>query len=237
MSSARPQLAPWPTGTALPNGRTPLAHLLHALNQPLTGLQCSLELAAAGPRPTDQYIRTLREGLDLVMRMRILVEAIREVADAKPSKPEEHIQFRLETLLFDAAAELQPVAEAKSVRIRVTANAALQVYADRGLVAALMFRLFESALSLSSEQSVMEIVAVPERDAACVTLSWTRGAPAEHSPFSRPELGLLVAHAGWEQAGGSWTDSDAGVLQTCVLRFPLVANPTLSNRAAKGDLK
>src|SRR5579864_5175913 len=102
MSGAGVQLA---RDEAALNGRTPLAHLLHALNQPLTGLQCSLELASAGPRPTDVYVRTVKEGLELVSRMRVLVEAIRELADTPPSTGEELIDFRLETLLFDAVAE------------------------------------------------------------------------------------------------------------------------------------
>ena len=59
----------------------PLAVLLHELNQPLTGLQCSLELATVGSHTPEQYVDTIRQGLDLVSRMRMLVEAVREVAD------------------------------------------------------------------------------------------------------------------------------------------------------------
>jgi hypothetical protein len=55
--------------------------LLHALNQPLTGLQCSMEVALASPRPIEYHVPRLREGLDLTERMRSLVDAIREVAD------------------------------------------------------------------------------------------------------------------------------------------------------------
>ncbi len=49
MSGSGPQLAPVPGNDLLSKNRSPLAHLLHALNQPLTGLECSLELAVAGP--------------------------------------------------------------------------------------------------------------------------------------------------------------------------------------------
>ena len=64
-------------------GAARLAQLLHALNQPLTGLQCSMEVALAGPRTLEQYVQGLREGLVLTERMRALVEAIREVADVE----------------------------------------------------------------------------------------------------------------------------------------------------------
>ena len=77
MSDAGTQVAP--LHASQPQGRSPLAHLLHALNQPLTGLQCSLELALASPRRREEYVRTLREGLQLIERMRILVEGVREL--------------------------------------------------------------------------------------------------------------------------------------------------------------
>jgi len=63
--------------------------LLHALNQPLTGLQCSLELALVSPRPAEQYVRTLREGLELTGRMRVLVQAVRELADLDQEESEQ----------------------------------------------------------------------------------------------------------------------------------------------------
>src|SRR5579864_6860358 len=159
MIAAKPELAAQAGSASLPKGRTPLAHLLHALNQPLTGLQCSLELASAGPRPTDVYVRTVKEGLELVSRMRVLVEAIRELADTPPSTGEELIDFRLETLLFDAVAELKPVAAANGVRVRILTRAALPVHADRGRLAVLLFRLLDSALGLARENSELKIVA------------------------------------------------------------------------------
>src|SRR5277367_1520624 len=80
MNATGSQLAP---SAAHPEAkhRGALAYLLHALNQPLTGLQCSLELAVAGPRRPEQYVRTLQESLELTLRMRLLVEAIRELTD------------------------------------------------------------------------------------------------------------------------------------------------------------
>jgi signal transduction histidine kinase len=223
MSGAKAQLAPEREACARPEGRTLIGYLLHALNQPLTGLQCSLELAVAGPRPAEQYVRTLREGLDLVSRVRILVEAIREVSDGKPSNAEESIAFQLEQPLLDVAVELQPVAETKGVRVRIAANAALPAYADRARLAAVFFRLLESAISLAREKSDLQIVATADGEDACVTFSWTETTPSAHLPFSRPEIGLLIARAGWEQAGGTWTEIRNGATQTCTLRSPLAS--------------
>jgi hypothetical protein len=42
-----------------------MEQLLHGLNQPLTGLQCSMEVALAAPRTVEYYTQRLREGLEL----------------------------------------------------------------------------------------------------------------------------------------------------------------------------
>src|SRR5579863_8354522 len=69
--------------------RSPLQHLLHALNQPLTGLHCSLELALVGQRTPEQYVRALSEGLELAGRMSVLVGAIRELVETEEVREEE----------------------------------------------------------------------------------------------------------------------------------------------------
>jgi len=234
MSSPRTQHAPqFPPGPAWANpmGRSALAHLLHALNQPLTGLQCSLELAVAGPRPTEQYIRALREGLELTGRMRILVEAIREIADAQPSDPEEFEPVRLDQLLRSTAADLLPVAAARGVRLALEHlspenQAALPVRADHRSLATLLFRFLESALSLAREGTEFRIAASAEPghaalEQATLAVCWSPGPPPEHSPFSRPEVGLLIARAGWEGAGAEWIYTRTEATESCTVRLPL----------------
>jgi signal transduction histidine kinase len=234
MNTTAIQLAPSPRGTALPQGRSPLAHLLHALNQPLTGLQCSLELAASGPRPTEQYVRTLRDGLELTNRMRMLVEALRELADLQSANADRAEAFPLDALLLDAVDELQPVAEARAVRVQVSVGDPLPVRADRPRLVSLLFRLLASALSLCREESDLKLVAGPQGDRACVTFSWRAGKVPEHSPFSRQELGLLIARAAWEQEGGEWTEDRTGSRESILLRLRMVSGPSPEEI---GDLK
>jgi hypothetical protein len=215
------QTAPQFVTGATPKGRSPLAHLLHALNQPLTGLQCSLELAVAGPRPKEEYVRALREGLELTGRMRILVEAIREVADAQPSEWEDLKPLLLDQLLRSTAADLFPVAEARGVRLVLGKLAALPLHADRRSVEALLFRFLESALSLTREGSDLRIAATAERGHAHLVIAWNQGSLPEHSPFSRPEVGLLIARAGWERAGAEWIHTQKESTETCTVLLPL----------------
>ena len=117
-----PEAASGPHGEA----RRPLEQLLHGLNQPLTGLQCSMEVALAGVRTPEQYVRGLREGLELTERMRALVEAIREVVEAgaeQEDKKEKRETIGLPALVQEAVDGLAPVAEEKSVRMTLESAA------------------------------------------------------------------------------------------------------------------
>jgi signal transduction histidine kinase len=205
-----------------PRESTALAHLLHALNQPLTGLQCSLELATSAPRSGEQYVRTLREGLALTARMRILVEALRELSH--PSQAAEAIsELHLDAALLDCIDQLRPVAEARGVRLQVAIATLLPIQSDRDCPASILLRTLGSAVSLCREASDLQIEAAAEGDHASVKVSWIQGPPPEFSPFSRPELGLVIAQAAWESSGGHWVEFREKDLHSCTLQFPLAA--------------
>jgi len=236
MTSARPQLASEAPHPAAAKNRSPLANLLHALNQPLTGLQCSLELAASGRRQPEQYARTLQEGLELIRRMRILVEAIRELGDLEESAGGtsalgETEPFPFDALLRDTVADLLPVAESRRVRLLLGSDAPLPVRSDRRRLDTGLFRFLEAALSLTREGGDLRIEATAEPGHVRLVVSWMPGPPPEHSPFSRQELGLLIAQAGWERAGAEWTHTRTETAQTCTVRLP--ASPC-SSRPRRG---
>lgn len=224
MTSVGPRLATSPQFRDEERGRSPLAHLLHELNQPLTGLQCSMELAVAGPRPTDHYVRTLREGLELVSRMRDLVEAIREVVQTRETQTGAFALFRLDSLVSEVAVELEPIAAAEGVRLIVLNSTPLPVHSHRVRVQSLVFRTLDSILSLTRKKCEMRVATVYEEDYGCLIVTSTDGsAVAARSPFSRPELGLLVAQAGWEAMGATWTSTRTGEDQNLVIRMPLAS--------------
>jgi signal transduction histidine kinase len=201
---------------------SPLAQLLHALNQPLTGLQCSMEVALASPRTAEQYVRGLREGLELTERMRALVEAIREVAEVEERRNEEPEATELKTVLREVVDDLGPVAEVMSVRITLDCSAAaLAVRAGRRRLATVVFRLLESVLSLAARGSALRIETGGAPDEAWVRIRWHAGRP--RAEFSRPELGLLVAQAGWERAGAEWERERTENRETVTVRLPGVS--------------
>lgn len=201
--------------------RSPIAHLLHALNQPLTGLQCSLELASVGVRPQAEYAQTLRESLQLVSRMRVLVEALRELVDSSEPALRNVGTFQLDDLVREITDDLLPVAESQGSKICVQIGAPIPVRADRRRLAAHMFRFVESALSMTRVGASLEIEGRALGNQACVSVSWQKGDDLSLSPFSHPELGLQVARAGWEREGATWTECCQENTQTCTVHLPL----------------
>jgi signal transduction histidine kinase len=238
MSAAGPQPAYEKTADTAAGGRSSLAHLLHALNQPLTGLQCSLELALIGPRTSEQYIRGLREGLELTGRMRVLVEAIRELADAEQDGAEAQETISVDTLLKETAEELRPVAEMREINIRVQGETAIRVEACRPKLVAVLFRFLESALSLAVPGSVFRIDTGTEPGRSWVAVCWNEGKEVpEHSPFSRQELGLLIARAGWKKIGAHWEAERSENSQRVKVVLPVVPDGNDSRKCFCGEPK
>jgi hypothetical protein len=249
MSAPEPALAAEATPGLLSPSRSPLQHMLHALKQPLTGLHCSLELALVGQRTSEQYIRTLRESLELAGRMSILVAAIGELVESQEEAQEGHPQVHenegnsskldktggaqrevigLDALLRQMVDELQPVAGAKQGQILLHCNLALPVYASRHQLAGTLFRFLDSALSLTAAGGDLRIRAHPESGQARLQVRWDAAADATEPDFSsRPELGLLLAEAAWKRLGGSWSREKSpektGSFHTVVGRLPLAA--------------
>jgi len=202
--------------------RSPLAQLLHALNQPLTGLQCSMEVALAAPRKQEQYVQGLREGLELTGRMRALVGAIREVVGLEEANDDELETTELMTVMREVLDDLGPVAEVKSVRMMLDCSAdfSSRVRVGQRRLSSLLFRMLESALSLAERGSALRIGCGGDGagDGVWIRMGWHLG--PRPSEFSRPELGLLVARAGWERGDATWERQRTGNLETVMVRLP-----------------
>jgi signal transduction histidine kinase len=199
--------------------RSPLAQLLHGLNQPLTGLQCAMEVALARPRTLEEYVEGLRQGLELTERMRALVGAIREVVDEEERDVKDKDEAtELNPLLREVVDELQPVAEAKNLRITLDCPAAWswKVKGGRRRASTLVFRLLESAASLAAPETVLEIETGGAAPGARMRICWRAAKP--RAEFSPPELGLLVAQAGWERAGAEWERRREDDAETVTIR-------------------
>jgi len=203
-----------------------MAYLLHALNQPLTGLQCSLELSLAGPRTPGQYVSTMQDGLELTARMRVLVEAMGELADGEQDVVKESKIVCLHALLEQTTRELQPIAESKNASISFYGDTPLLVRAERERLTALIFRSLEAPLSLAACGSTVRIKAISDGDQACISVAWLEGPESsDHSPLSPSALGLLIAEAGWKRAGAQWVNERSGNTRAVEIQLPLASDP------------
>jgi signal transduction histidine kinase len=212
--------------------RSTLAQLLHALNQPLTGLQCSMEVALAGTRTLEQYRQGLRDGLELTERMRTLVEAIREVADGlEESKDKNRNEANeakettdLISVLRETVTDLQPLADSKRINIaldcQVPCQVPLTIVAKKPMLTGLMFRLLDSVLSLAPEGSAVKIAADSAESGGGLRICWEAEGNVRQPVSSRPELGLLVSQAGFERSGAEWQRLWEGKQETISIRLP-----------------
>jgi signal transduction histidine kinase len=206
-------------------GRSPLAQLLHALNQPLTGLQCSIEVTLARSRTAEQYAQSLREGLGLTERMRALVGAIREVAEVEDSREESLgavVDWR--SALLEAVEDLRPVAETKDVQL-VCISDSLAVAPDRGKtrkpqLTQGIFRALESALALAEDGSVLRVEMGPGAEENWFRIQWKRERGRGIPALSGPELGLLLAQARLERMTAVWKRERAADGEILMVRMP-----------------
>jgi signal transduction histidine kinase len=217
-SSAAQRVADAPE---LPRARG-LAQLLHALNQPLTGLQCSMEVTLASPRTVERHVQCLREGLELAERMRAIVEAIREVTNMEEEKEQEPETIELKSILRETVGDLAPVAESKGVRMDCSASCSSLVQAQKRRMTRAIFRLLESALSLAEPGSVVRIETGGGAEEGWLRVGW-QGEAAQG--FSRPELGLLIAQAEWEGDGAEWARTRSEDGETVGIRLPAPQGP------------
>jgi K+-sensing histidine kinase KdpD len=216
--------------TATQSRRSALAQLLHALNQPLTGLQCSMEVALARPRTVEQYVLGLREGLELTERMRALVEAMREIAEIEEDQTPPSDTTELAGLLRESVDDLGPVAEVKNVRMTLDFAGAslllLRVRGQRSPLARVIFRLLDSTLSMAGLGTVLRIDAGSGTSQVGISQVWIRfrwQAEAPQLTFSRPELGLLIAQTWLERVGAEWEREAVDDLEMLTVRLARVS--------------
>src|ERR1700756_1644481 len=130
-----------------------LPELLHALNQPLTSLRCSLELTLLQPRDSEEYRKRLRESLRLTEDIVVLSTGIRELLDVEQaSGTTETVAF--ERVLESSVRELLPLAETRGVRLALSCPSSLPVMGDsqRYLAALLHFLGFLFSFASKSDE-------------------------------------------------------------------------------------
>ena len=114
-----------------------ISDLFHALNQPLTTLRCSLELALQQPRTAKQYRDGLSVALKHAEQIAWLATGIRELLEADDADDDRQV-LALEVCLQEAVVDLLPVAETAGVRLSFRRGSPCRVFFEPRRLAKLL---------------------------------------------------------------------------------------------------
>ena len=186
-----------------------LPELLHALNQPLTSLRCSLEVTLLQPRDSDEYRRRLRESLKLTEDITVLASGIRELIDVEQPIAQPRAVF-LDKILQFSTRELMPLAEAERVGISILCTPSLTALGDEQQLSTAIIYLLSFLLNRSSQGGEVNVLA--KRNGEEIALAFelsesvTQGSgskPPAKPGAARAYLRLLIARRIFEMAGGT----------------------------------
>ncbi len=176
-----------------------LADLFHALNQPLTTLRCSLELALAQPRTPDEYRETLRLALAEAGQAAWLASGLRELIESDdPGEDREALE--IEACLQQMVLDVLPLAESAGVRLSIQRSSAGWVLFEPRRLRQALFYLLEYVLSTAAKGATVRVEIRGRDGEATLTLETSGEQAAVDEP---PGPGLERARAAPEQPGNA----------------------------------
>jgi hypothetical protein len=189
--------------------------LFHALSQPLTTLCCSLELALQQALTQEQYRECVIGALAQVERASWLAMGVRELLDAgEPGEDSEPLQ--LQAAVHDAVTDLLTVAESARVRICYLPSSSGRVRFEAQRLRRGLFHLVGFTVGWAARAAVVRIelvdvaedvvlgLTVSDEDAAAGTGPQHAGEDRRSCEHLARRLGLGIARATFEAAGGSF---------------------------------
>jgi len=131
----------------------------HELRNPLSVLRTGLEVALRRPRPEEEYRALLRENLEEIHRVQVVVEGLLALARDIPGDAEPLVTERvdLKSLVTDTAAGFSTYAAEAEVEIDLDLDAGSEVEGDPGLLRLLLFNLLHNAIKHSPEGSAVRV--------------------------------------------------------------------------------
>jgi signal transduction histidine kinase len=188
-----------------------IADLFHAVNQPITALQCSVELSLRRPPSEQQYRDTLQAALQHAEQIARQVAGIRELlqADDPGDNPE---VLSLAAFLHELVTDLEPVAESLGVRFSLTEEASCHIRIEPHRLQQALFYLLEYALGTSGTGSTVALAVGERGKESLVRLdsAWVlpkapdpgNCSPQEKAQILSQRLELGIARGIIETAGG-----------------------------------
>ncbi len=122
-----------------------LSEAFHSLSQPLTALQCGLELAVAIPRSQKEYERRIGEGLQSTGSLREMMSALRELVEAE-DPGEDAREIELGELLSSLGDSLHKIAVMYESELEVQSAEQIRVCASQEKLSRLLLFLAEQVV-------------------------------------------------------------------------------------------
>lgn len=213
-----------PRGEPDADEHTLISELFHALHQPLTTLQISLELSLQRPRSEEEYQQTLRRALEQAQEIARLTCGIRDLVQAgDPGPRRQRLSFG--DFLREAAADLQPVAESKQVRLSLRGAFDGAVFMEPQRLRQALFSLLEFVLDRS--RAGAEAVLESGEPGLQGVIRLTSAA----KPDCGYPLNWAIARRMVEAAGGTVGLEDRRGKISIELRLPLVSDRSPASAA------
>jgi signal transduction histidine kinase len=123
-----------------------LSEAFHSLSQPLTALQCGLELAVAVPRSQKEYERRLGDALQSTGSLREMMSALRELVEAE-DPGEDAREVELGELLSSLRDSLNKLAQLYESGLAVQSPEQITVCASQEKLSRLLLFLAEQVVA------------------------------------------------------------------------------------------
>lgn len=137
--------------TSFARERRFVADASHELRTPLAVMETILDVTTSEPRSSAEYREALADLMDETGRMRALTEGLLASARETQPQPAKLAPVDVSMLAQDIGDALRPLAEAKSLELRVIAEPGLMVMADSDALVRALLNLVDNAIKFTNE--------------------------------------------------------------------------------------
>lgn len=131
-----------------------VADASHELRTPLAAMEVIIGVTRAEQRTPNEYEQALDDLADETRRLRMLAEDLLRLAHSDAPYVQINTSIDLAELVFDVAATLQPLAEAKQIGLTCTTNPDLQIWGDRDALIRVFANLVDNAIKYTRQGTI-----------------------------------------------------------------------------------
>ncbi|AYR24467.1 sensor histidine kinase [Herbaspirillum rubrisubalbicans] len=220
------------------------ANAAHEIRSPLSRLRTEIELALRRPRSAEDYVATLQSCLDEVGGLTSMVEELLQLARLDAGQEGRSMEcIGLDSLVREALARWQGVAEARRIRLVLQAPQAVQARIGERAAMLVLNNLLDNAIKFSPPDTAIEVSVSSDASGATLVVAdrgpgvaatdmgllferFYRGRASQVQQTSGAGLGLSIVRAVLEGYGASISlgNRSDGAGAECRLHFPTVAD-------------